>query len=410
MATVRTNAHVTEENAPRHAAGKADAGAPADSTRRRAFGDIGNIQGVTTRSQAAKAGLKPQTSLRPRDPNATAAILRSKVAQPNRPNGVSLSSLLQTRAESASAKAQAVPPASPLPDIDSNDKLNPLAAAEYANSIYSYYRRVESKFHVAHDYMQSQASMSDVKASAMSVLIANLHSQVEINDKMRGILVDWLVEVHLKFKLMPETLYLTCNIIDRYLSARNVSRKRLQLVGVTAMLIASKYEEIWAPEVNDFVYISDKAYSREDILAMEKNMLAALQYDLTVPTCYLFTARFRKAAAVLDNIKVAQMCEYLSELCLVDVTTYKHPVSLLSAAVLHVALTALGRADTYPRALQRHARYKLEQVLPAARHIVALMRKAPEHSLRAVYKKHCTPKFGEVAKLEVPVLPEATNI
>eukprot|EP00879_Flechtneria_rotunda_P008862 GHRR01009282.1.p1 GENE.GHRR01009282.1~~GHRR01009282.1.p1 ORF type:complete len:390 (+),score=110.06 GHRR01009282.1:116-1285(+) len=389
MATVRTNAHVTEENAPRHAAGKADAGAPADSTRRRAFGDIGNIQGVTTRSQAAKAGLKPQTSLRPRDPNATAAILRSKVAQPNRPNGVSLSSLLQTRAESASAKAQAVPPASPLPDIDSNDKLNPLAAAEYANSIYSYYRRVESKFHVAHDYMQSQ---------------------VEINDKMRGILVDWLVEVHLKFKLMPETLYLTCNIIDRYLSARNVSRKRLQLVGVTAMLIASKYEEIWAPEVNDFVYISDKAYSREDILAMEKNMLAALQYDLTVPTCYLFTARFRKAAAVLDNIKVAQMCEYLSELCLVDVTTYKHPVSLLSAAVLHVALTALGRADTYPRALQRHARYKLEQVLPAARHIVALMRKAPEHSLRAVYKKHCTPKFGEVAKLEVPVLPEATNI
>eukprot|EP00879_Flechtneria_rotunda_P019319 GHRR01020291.1.p1 GENE.GHRR01020291.1~~GHRR01020291.1.p1 ORF type:complete len:401 (+),score=105.56 GHRR01020291.1:116-1318(+) len=346
MATVRTNAHVTEENAPRHAAGKADAGAPADSTRRRAFGDIGNIQGVTTRSQAAKAGLKPQTSLRPRDPNATAAILRSKVAQPNRPNGVSLSSLLQTRAESASAKAQAVPPASPLPDIDSNDKLNPLAAAEYANSIYSYYRRVESKFHVAHDYMQSQ---------------------VEINDKMRGILVDWLVEVHLKFKLMPETLYLTCNIIDRYLSARNVSRKRLQLVGVTAMLIASKYEEIWAPEVNDFVYISDKAYSREDILAMEKNMLAALQYDLTVPTCYLFTARFRKAAAVLDNIKVAQMCEYLSELCLVDVTTYKHPVSLLSAAVLHVALTALGRADTYPRALQRHARYKLEQVLPAAR-------------------------------------------
>ena len=61
---------------------------------------------------------------------------------------------------------------------------------------------------------------------------------------------------------MPETLYLTCNIIDRYLSIRNVSRKRLQLVGVTSMLIASKYEEIWAPEVNDFVYISDKAYTR----------------------------------------------------------------------------------------------------------------------------------------------------
>lgn len=66
---------------------------------------------------------------------------------------------------------------------------------------------------------------------------------------------------------MPETLYLTCNIIDRYLSIRNVSRKRLQLVGVTSMLIGSKYEEIWAPEVNDFVYISDKAYTRSGACA-----------------------------------------------------------------------------------------------------------------------------------------------
>ena len=84
----------------------------------------------------------------------------------------------------------------------------------------------------------------------------------DINEKMRGILVDWLVEVHLKFKLMPETLFLTANLIDRYLATRAVSRKNLQLVGVTAMLVASKYEEIWAPEVRDFVYISDKAYDR----------------------------------------------------------------------------------------------------------------------------------------------------
>lgn len=66
-------------------------------------------------------------------------------------------------------------------------------------------------------------------------------------------------------------------------------------------------------------------------------------------------------------LQVAQMCEYLSELCLVDVTTNKHPLSLLSAAVLHVALNALGRADTYPRALAKHARYRLEDVMPAAR-------------------------------------------
>lgn len=74
-------------------------------------------------------------------------------------------------------------------------------------------------------------------------------SQIEINDRMRSILVDWLIEVHNKFELMPETLYLTIHIVDRYLSIKTVPRRELQLVGIAAMLIASKYEEIWAPEV-----------------------------------------------------------------------------------------------------------------------------------------------------------------
>lgn len=83
---------------------------------------------------------------------------------------------------------------------------------------------------------------------------------------MRAILIDWLIEVHLKFKLLPETLFLTVNLIDRYLEKQVIPRTKLQLVGVSSMLIASKYEEIYAPEVRDFVYITDKAYSKEDIL------------------------------------------------------------------------------------------------------------------------------------------------
>ena len=83
---------------------------------------------------------------------------------------------------------------------------------------------------------------------------------------MRTVLVDWLIEVHLKFKLLPETLYLTVNLIDRYLALESVSRKRLQLIGVTAMLIASKYEEIYPPEIKDFVFVTDQAYNRDDVL------------------------------------------------------------------------------------------------------------------------------------------------
>ena len=78
-----------------------------------------------------------------------------------------------------------------------------------------------------------------------------IDSQVEINSKMRGILADWIIEVHQKFDLMPESLYLTMYIIDRYLSMQPVLRRELQLVGVSALLIACKYEEIWAPEVQD---------------------------------------------------------------------------------------------------------------------------------------------------------------
>ena len=87
-------------------------------------------------------------------------------------------------------------------------------------------------------------------------------NQKEINDKMRAILVDWLIEVHSKFKLQKETLFLTINIIDRFLEKTIVSKSKLQLVGVTALLIASKYEEIYPPEVKDFVYITDRAYSK----------------------------------------------------------------------------------------------------------------------------------------------------
>jgi len=148
---------------------------------------------------------------------------------------------------------------------------------------------------------------------------------VEINSKMRAILADWIIEVHHKFELMPETLYLTMYIIDQYLSLQPLLRRELQLVGVSAMLIACKYEEIWAPEVHrklpslspilfsasfpsfcsnclcapqvyELILIADSAYSREQILSMEKGILNRLEWNLTVPTSYMFLVRFIKAA------------------------------------------------------------------------------------------------------------------
>ena len=87
--------------------------------------------------------------------------------------------------------------------------------------------------------------------------------QQEVTPNMRSILIDWLVEVQVRFKLIPETMQLTVNVLDRYLSIERIAKSKLQLVGVVAMLIASKYEEKWPPEVRDFMWVADNAYSQK---------------------------------------------------------------------------------------------------------------------------------------------------
>ena len=89
--------------------------------------------------------------------------------------------------------------------------------------------------------------------------------QRDINQTMRSILIDWLVEVAEEYKLIPDTLFLAVTLIDRFLSTYACDRVMLQLVGVTCMLIAAKYEEIYAPQVDDFCYITDNSYQHNQV-------------------------------------------------------------------------------------------------------------------------------------------------
>ena len=159
--------------------------------------------------------------------------------------------------------------------------------------------------------------------------------QDDINEKMRAILIDWLIEVHLKFKLLPETLFLTVNLIDRYLEKEQIPRTKLQLVGVTSMLIASKYEEIYAPEVRDFVYITDKAYTREEILKMEYSILQALDFNITTPSTYRFLERFCKISNA--DTPLFNLARYLIELPLIEYKMLKYTPSNLAASALFLA-------------------------------------------------------------------------
>ena len=105
-------------------------------------------------------------------------------------------------------------------------------------------------------------------------------TQQDINSQMRSILVDWLVEVAEEYKLVSDTLYLSVNYIDRVLSKFQVQRSRLQLVGVSCMLVAAKYEEIYAPQVDEFVYITDNTYTRNEVIQMERKILDLLGFEL----------------------------------------------------------------------------------------------------------------------------------
>lgn len=331
---------------------------------------------------APAAANAPTTALAARQTGAAPVPRTRSQTLAARQQGMSMSSLLQQRSEAAVTAKKAPAPLSPLPDIDIADRGNPLAATEYVNDIYSYYRRVEPKFRVQPGYMANQT---------------------DINEKMRAILIDWLVEVHLKFKLMPETLFLTVNLIDRYLEIKPVTRRNLQLVGVTAMLIASKYEEIWAPEVRDFVYISDKAYTREQILAMEKAMLNTLHFNLTLPTPHNFLARFLKAANSHLDKQVTNLSNYMVELAAVDASMLKYSYSTISAAALYVSMRTFDKVDPFPKALARHSGYTEASIMPCAAALVGLVQKAPTASLNAVFKKYSNVKLGEVAKTEVCV-------
>ena len=109
-------------------------------------------------------------------------------------------------------------------------------------------------------------------------------SQKEINEQMRSILIDWIIDVHFKFNFTDETLFMTVLIIDRYISYKSISKKKFQLLGITALLISCKHEEIILPKIEDFIYITDNAYVKEDVFDMENNILDILNFNLIAPS------------------------------------------------------------------------------------------------------------------------------
>ncbi|CAD6220857.1 unnamed protein product [Miscanthus lutarioriparius] len=141
--------------------------------------------------------------------------------------------------------------------------------------------------------------------------------------------------VHYKLELLEETLFLTVNIIDRFLAHETVVQKKLKLVGVTAMLLACKYEEVSVPVVEDLILICDRAYTRAGILEMERRIVNTHNFNMSVPTPYCFMRRFLKAAQ--SEKKLELLSFFMIELSLVEYEMLQFCPSMLAAAAIYTA-------------------------------------------------------------------------
>lgn len=250
-----------------------------------------------------------------------------------------------------------------------------------------------------------------------------MSTQSDINSKMRAILIDWLVEVHMKFRLVPETLYLCVNIIDRYCNKVQVQRSKLQLVGVTALLVACKYEEIYPPEVRDCVYITDRAYQCSEVLDMEQDIVQKLAFRITASTAYPFLQRFLS----MTNSKpiVRHAASYYLERTLQEHDFLKWRPSLVCASAVILAmnqaeiaveadichLLPISDEAYFPPILLEYTGFRKRDISECAKLIATKVALEPvtasNRQLVAVKKKYDSRKYSNVSRdYDLPEMPE----
>lgn len=261
-------------------------------------------------------------------------------------------------------------------DVDEVDHENILLASMYVKDIYKYLRQLEAEQNVRPNYLQGQ----------------------EVTGNMRAILVDWMVQVCLKFRLLQETMYMAVGIIDRFLQDRPVPKKQLQLVGVTAMFLASKYEEMYPPEISDFAYVTDNAYTTAQIRDMEMTILRVLKFQLGRPSPLHFLRRASKISeATAEQHAVSK---YFLELAMVDYDMVHFPPSMLASAALALTLKILD-AGEWDVTLQHYMEYTAESLIPVMAHIAKNVVKVNDGLTKhmAVKSKYSTSKQMRIATI-----------
>ncbi|XP_047526984.1 G2/mitotic-specific cyclin-B [Vanessa atalanta] len=267
-----------------------------------------------------------------------------------------------------------------IEDIDASDKNSPLLMSIYIKDIYKYLTHLEEKYPIEEDHLRKQSV---------------------ITGKMRATLIDWLAEVQRQFSFVLETFHLTVGIIDRYLQVvPNVQRNQLQLVGVTAMFIASKYEEIHVPDVSDFVYVTDNAYSKSDVFQCEREIMSKLGFCLARPIPLSFLRRFVKAAH--GTSKNHHLAKYFVDLSLVEYSMAHYRPSELAASAICLSLYLLSSkklSEVWTPTLSYYSGYSLEHIVPIMVKIAKIVISVENSKHKAVYNMYSDTTVAKVSSL-----------
>ena len=226
--------------------------------------------------------------------------------------------------------------------------------------------------------------------------------QNEINEKMRSILVDWIIDVHFKFGFTDETLFMTVSIIDRYLSICQITRTNFQLLGITALMIACKHEEIDLPKIDDFIYITDNAYVKDEVIKMEEDVLSKLNFAFLYPSPIKFFEylslhfKFEK--------KHHMMGKYLMESFLLDVKNAKYKPSIISCACAYIVMKFFKMAnyhDSYNKKFyvldETVEKYSEHNIKECAKDICLLVDNINKTNYQACSKKYSKPEQENVS-------------
>lgn len=267
-----------------------------------------------TVSTASQQSVKEETPVSENEPPKQKTVITERVTETKKE--IIIEAPKDAKVEVKQAFLEAVT------DLDAEDIDDPLMVAEYVVEIFEYLKVLEEATMPNPDYMDHQD---------------------HLEWHLRGVLVDWLIEVHTRFHLLPETIFLAINIIDRFLSTRVVELEKLQLVGITAMFIASKYEEVLSPHVQNFKHVADDGFSEEEILKAERFVLAALNYDLSYPNPMNFLRRISKADSY--DIQTRTVAKYFLEISLLDHRFMQYPPSQIAAGSMYLARLILERGE-----------------------------------------------------------------